>query len=278
MRRMWGVLFATLAFPWFVAAAALPAAASSSALSMRDDNATWYNWIQCPYGQCDQALLARFQRQNAKNAAVWMPDVAEALQANDAEALDGALQKMAVGTRFDDEVYARARASALADLAKGMPPDNVMAVFKVAATMGPPFGLTLLRACKMLPASDGKGRQACVRIGQLMRASHSLRSREGGDQLIAHVATSMLERSAADADWRQAWWQSRQLDTLHRAPDCDHSLARLTLDAVRKSATQEDMAAYVLRARGVALTPPAGSGDWMVPMPPPPPGAYTCGR
>lgn len=280
MRRFRIAWLILVAMPWAVTAATVPPpTAHSSAPTTQDDGAAWRNWLQCPDGNCDRALLARFQKQHAQNAAVWMPDVDEALQAKDAKALDAALRKMAAGTRFDDGVYARARASALANIAKGMTADNVLFAFKVAMNMRPLSGITLLRACKALPASDDEGHQACVRIGRLMRASHALHDRTGGDQLILDFAAAARERSLAQADWNQAWWQSGQLDRVQHAPDCDHALARLTLDAVRRSATQEDMAAYILRARGIALAPPAGgSDDWMVPRPPPPPGAYTCGR
>lgn len=265
-------LLALLAWPW-VTGAATPRPSVSAVAKSSDARADWFNWLQCaPEGACNRVALERFQQRDPHNAAVWMPDVSAVLHANDTRGLDAALERMADGTHFDDGVYAHARAEALAATAAGRGDAVAYAKFEIAMAMVPASAGGIARACRAR-APSAHGPAACARIGHLMQASGSLVAQALGDQLLVVYAASPSERRQAALDESRVKWQQSRLADLERLPDCGHVLARLWVGDLPAAASSAQMATLILRARGIAPTPPWG---WQPPPPRAPAPPYTC--
>ncbi len=217
--------------------------------------------------------LQRLQQLEPDNAYVWLENLIPAQKRRDSAAVDEALQRMSVSTRFDGH-FADLSQALLATfqrfpLPASLPVDSDPAKLvpyayaaSIAGALAIPAFQDLITACRVDPDTGANAQRSgdCAATGRLM-------AMRGDTLIVNHIGMTLLRvsRTFGDDDValaRTQDWQREQFSTKLMAPvgtpdqasSADEMIAYVT-DLIQSSSEIEAMRRAVART-GAALTPP----------------------
>ena len=262
--------------------------------SPHDADTLWMRWWLCATHEgCDRkSLLAPIRNLEPDNAAAWVPNVTAAMKGVDPFKVTAALQRVAQGTHFDDHAWSIGRRAGLAIIALPPPPGQTVDAFRTTrllystanvGALGMPGGYRIVVACTSLMFFQAR-KPACEAIAKLLQASGSQQYEMIGLGLADAQAepTALLHKGpaawSADAGagqllpapqagddpaavalrkrYETLLWRMMAWNKLTLAASGNGALGKIIRDAIRTQPNQNAVIKTVLRARGIALTPP----------------------
>ncbi|MCE5234373.1 MAG: hypothetical protein ABFC67_05235 [Mizugakiibacter sp.] len=235
-------------------------------LAPRDPDIAWIAvWRCADVASCAHAR-ENLHTLEADNAAVWLPDLYAAAQADDAARIVQALQGMAAAKRYDDhQMHLLPR---VLDALGLVPPPAGMQEGADAGALraGEAMALTSVAAIPPLAplgaacgAAQDAARQAlCLRVAERMQQGTSLMAQMVGEGLARRLLRAPQPLAELAARQRVRAWRMQKMAGLMRELARDPALAQAWTVAMRGHAREDDAVAALLAARGIPVEPPAG--------------------